>query len=489
MINGKTIFSSIMWRFAERSGSQIILFIVSVILARLLSPEEFGVISLITVITGILNLFVDAGFGNALIQKQYVNQTDYSTVFYLNITLGIVFYIGMYIAAPSIAVFYGRNDIVSYIRAFSLTLIIGGFGSVQQALVAKRIEYKKLFFSSLIGTLLSGIISIVMAFKGFGVWSLIAQKLIDQVMDTAVLWFTVRWRPSFCFSIERMKPLAAYGSKLLGSSLLYSATNNLTGLLVGKIFSTSELAYYEKGRQVPMLLVNNIQVVVQSVLFPALAEQQTQQERIRKMLRQSVMISAYCIFPCMVGIAVCAEPLVRILFTEQWIGLVPYLQIWCCICITYLLDTANLQVIQALGRSDIFLRIEIVKEVITIVSLLVTLPFGLMTMLMVSCIERPLFWYINAEPCQKLVGYGFSQQLKELKSIVVLNLVLAISVWGIGFLPINDFVLLTIQVLSGIGIYLAGSIVLRIEALDRILQFVKVSSSPKTDTKQDKKAE
>ena len=473
MINGKIIFSNIMWRFAERIGSQIVLFVVSIILTRLLSPDEFGVISLITVITGVLNLFVDAGFSNALIQKQYVDQTDYSTVFYLNVTLGVIFYIVMYAAAPGIAYFYGRNDIIPYIRVLSLTLVIGGLGGVQQALVAKKIEYKKLFFSSLSGTLISGVVSIAMAFKGFGVWSLIAQKLIDQVMDTVILWFTVHWRPSFCFSMERMKPLAAYGSKLLGSSLLYSATNNLTGLLVGKIFSTSELAYYEKGRQVPMLLVNNVQAVVQSVLFPVLAERQTQQEQIRKMLEQSVIISAYCIFPCMVGIAVCAEPLVRILFTEQWIELVPYLQIWCCICITYLLDTANLQVIQALGRSDIFLKIEIIKEGITIISLLITLPFGVLTMLMVSCIERPLFWYINAEPCREMVGYGFIQQLKELKSIIVLNLILAVSVWGIGFLPLHDLALLIVQVLSGIVIYLVGSVVLQIEALSRILKLVK----------------
>lgn len=472
-MQGKLILSNMLWRLAERSGSQAISFIVSVILARLLMPEEFGVISLITVLTSVLTLFIDGGFSNALIQKQSTDQTDYSTVFYFNLILGIGFYVGMFIAAPAIANFYQRSDMIPYIRVLSLTLIIGGFNGVQQALVAKRMQYKRFFYSSLGGTLLSAVVGVAMAFTGFGVWSLIAQRLTDQLVDSVILWFTVQWRPSFCFSITRLKPLACYGGKLIGSSLLYSLTNNLTSLLIGKFFSTSELAYYEKGRQVPMWLVYNLQAVAQSVLFSAMAEQQSEKDRIRAMLRKSVIISAYSIFPCVTGIAVCAEPLVRILFTEKWIELVPYLQIWCFISATYLLDTANLQVIQALGRSDIYLKIEIVKEIITVISLLIAIPFGVLTILIVSCIERPLFWYINADPCRKLVEYGFVEQLMDLKEIIGLNLFLGMIVWSLGHLPINDIALLVIQVLSGIGIYVVGSVILKIEAFGTILKLLK----------------
>ena len=470
VIKSKVILSNMLWKFAERGGSQIVSFVVSIILARLLAPEEFGVISLITVLTNILDIFVDSGFSNALIQKQEVGQKEYSSVFFFNIGLGTVFYAGMYGLAPVIADFYGRSYMIPYIRVLSITLIIGGFNVVQRSLVAKRLEYRKFFYSSLGGTLLSAVIGIAMALSGFGVWALIARNLIDKFIDTAILWFTVRWRPSLYFSLKKLKPLASYGIKLMGSGFLYSGTNNLMSLVIGKVFSASALAYYEKGRQIPNLMVGNVYSVVQEVLFPVMAEQQKNKESVCKILRQSLAISAYCIFPCLIGIAACAKPITIVLFTEKWLDMVPFLQLWCLFFITYLVDSANLQVIQSLGRSDIFLKLEIIKEILTVVSILVTLPFGVLPMLALSVLERPIHWYINAAPCKKLIGYGFVEEVKELKSIILLNGLMGVTVWCVGFLPLETIPLLIVQVMTGVIVYLTGSVILRVETLKTIIK-------------------
>ena len=308
-VNRKTIISNMLWRLAERCGAQGVSFIVSLILARLLLPEAYGVISLITVFTSILNLFIDSGFKNALIQKKDADQLDYSTVFYFNIVMGVLLYGIMFAAAPLIADFYDRPYMVPYIRAMALTLILGGINGVQQAVVARRMQFKRFFYATLTGTVISAVVGISMAYMGTGVWALITQRLVNQAIDTVFLWYTVRWRPSLRFSMKRLKPMFGYGSKLLLSSFANTLMGNMTGLIVGKIYTAELLAYYDKGKNIPNLVVQNLQAAVQSVLFPVIAGNQNQKEEVKKILRKSIMTSTYCIFPCMTGIAVCAEKL------------------------------------------------------------------------------------------------------------------------------------------------------------------------------------
>mgnify|MGYP003283432963 FL=1 len=463
--NQKTVLSNMLWRFAERCGAQGVSFIVSVILARMLLPEEYGVVSIITIFTSILNLFLDSGFKNALIQKRDADEIDYSTVFYFNIMMGVTLYIFMFWVSPFIANFYEMEAMTPYIRILSLTLILGGFNGVQTAIVAKRMEFKRFFYSSLTGTLVSAVIGIAMAYSGMGVWALIAQRLINQLVDTFILWFTVKWRPLFVFSIKRLMPMFRYGSKLLGASLLNSLTTNLSGLLIGKAYSPDLLAYYDKGRRIPNLVVENLQSAVQSVLFPVLAQQQEDKKQVKRILRISFMTAAYCIFPCMVGIGVCAESIIRILYTETWISMVPYLQLWCFIFAFYLMHTAQLQVIQALGRSDIILKIEIIKQIISIAVILLTIPLGVLPMLVAMCVVTVLCLYINAYPNKELVGYGFLEQIKDIVPIILLNCVMGIGVYLLSLLRLPDPLLLLIQVVAGIGIYFAGSYVLKLESL------------------------
>ena len=471
--DGKTVLSNMFWRLAERCGAQGVSFVVSLILARLLLPEAYGVISLITVFTTILNLFIDSGFKNALIQKKEADQLDYSTVFFFNTAMGIFFYGIMFVTASLIADFYDRPYMTPYIRVMSLTLVFGGINGVQQAVVAKRMQFKRFFYATLTGTVISAIIGIAMAYTGLGVWALIAQRITNQVIDTVFLWFTVRWRPDLCFSVKRLKPMFSYGSKLLLSSFLNTWMGNLTGLIVGKMYTAELLAYYDKGKNIPGLVVQNLYTAVQSVLFPVIAESQKQREQVKNILRKSVMTSTYCIFPCMTGIAVCAEPLIKILYTEKWIAMVPYLQLWCFCFAFYLWHTANLQVIQALGRSDIFLRIEIIKQIISIVSIVLSVPFGVLAMLGASCIVAVLCLYINARPNVELAGYGFLEQVQDVLPVLGLNVIMGTGVYIAGFLSLPDGVLLSIQVLIGILIYVGGSAALKLEIYIYLFQTVK----------------
>lgn len=459
----RTVMTNMLWRFAERCGAQGVSFVVSLILARLLAPEVYGIVALVTVFTAILNLFVDSGLKNALIQKKDADQLDFSTVFYCNVALGIVLYAGMVLAAPWIARFYDQPELVPCIRVLSLTLVLGGINGVQAAIVSKRMQFRKYFYATLGGTLLSAVAGVAMAVMGCGVWALIAQRLVNQTIDTMILWMTVRWRPTWEFSFQRLRPLFGYGSKILCSSLLDSLTANLSGLLIGKLYSADSLAYYDKGKNVPFFVIQNIQTAVQSVLFPVLAEEQDQIKRVRRILEQSLQVSAYCITPWMVGIGVCARPLVCVLFTEKWVNMVPFLQLWCFICAFYLLHTANLQVIQALGHSGLYLRMEVLKQVLSLAAIVLVIPLGVLAMMRAMCVVTVLSFCINAWPNGRLVGYGAGAQVRDMLPILLLNTAMGVVVCLVGCLPLRDVPLLLVQGMVGVGVYVIGSYVLHLK--------------------------
>lgn len=471
-VNKKSVVSNMMWRFAERCGAQGVSFIVSVVLARMLLPEEYGIVSIITIFTTILNLFIDSGFKNALIQKKNADQLDFSTVFYFNIFMGVVMYLLMFMAAVPISVFYEKEYMVPYIRVMSLVLIVGGVNGVQTAIVSRRMEFKRFFYSTLVGTVISAVVGIAMAYAGMGVWALIVQRLVNQCIDTCILWFTVKWRPSLVFSFKRLKPMFSYGSKLLGSSLLNSLNDNLVGLIIGKAYTADMLAFYDKGKRIPIMLVENLQTAVQSVLFPVLAQYQDEKMQLRRILRISFMTAAYCIFPCMMGIGVCAEPIIRLLFTEKWIEMVPYLQLWCFVYAFYLLHTAHLQIIQAVGRSDIFLKIEIVKQILALAATLLSIPFGVLTMLKAMCLFTVISLFINAFPNRKLANYAIREQLRDILPIVILNIIMGLAVYLVSLIKLSDILQLFLQIVFGSVVYLIGSKFFKLESFEYIRQLV-----------------
>lgn len=467
------IFSGLFWKFAERIGAQGVSFIVSLFLARLLSPSDYGLISLITIFIGISNVFVSSGFGNALIQKKNADDEDFCSVFYFNIFVSIFFYIILFILAPYIAEFYNKIELISIIRILSLSIIIYGVNNVQQAYVSKTMQFKRFFYSTIIGTIFSGFIGVIMAYKGFGVWSLVAQQLSNSIIDTLVLWFTVKWRPKLLFSIEKLKSLFLFGWKLLLSGLIDTLYNNIYGLLIGKIYSSSTLGLYNRGNQFPMLIISNINAPIQSVLLPALSEEQDNKERLKSMVRRSIVTSSFLVFPMMVGMAAIAKPLIVILLTEKWLGCVFFLQMSCISLAFWPIHTANLQAINAVGRSDIFLKLEIIKKILGILMLIISIPFGINVMVIGKAIQSFICSIINAFPNKKLLRYSFTEQWKDLIPSLCLSLFMGVVVLSVELLGLNSYITMMIQIPLGGIIYLGLAYMLKFECLDYIITLIK----------------
>ena len=315
--------SNLAWRFAERCGAQGVAFIVSIVLARILSPDTYGTIALITVFTNILNVFIDSGLGNALIQKKSADDVDFSTVFFFNILMCCMLYGGLFLAAPVIAGFYNDASLTPVIRVLGITLIISGIKNVQQAYVSRTLQFRKFFFATLGGTIGAAVLGIIVALNGGGVWALVVQQIFNATVDTVILWFTVSWKPRLIFSIERLKGLFSYGWKLLVSSLLDTVYNNLEQLIIGKVYSNADLAYYNRGRQFPNFMVANINNSIDSVLLPVMSRAQDDKSHIKAMTRRSIKTSTYVMAPMMMGLAFCAEPIIRLVLTDKWLPCVP----------------------------------------------------------------------------------------------------------------------------------------------------------------------
>lgn len=461
-VKAKTI-SNFLWRFAERSGAQAVSFVVSIILARLLMPEDYGVIALITIFTTILQVFVDSGLGTALIQKKDADDLDFSSVFYFNFAVCLILYVGMFVAAPHIAAFYNDITLTPLIRVVSLTLLISGVKNIQQAYVSRNLLFKRFFFATLGGTLFSAVLGIAMAYMGKGVWALVVQQLSNAVVDTMILWMTVRWRPKKLFSWWRLKGLLAYGWKLLASSLLDTVYNNIRSLVIGKMYSPADLAYYNKGQQFPTLIITNINTSIDSVLLPVMSSVQEEKDRVKSMTRKSIQMSSYIIWPMMIGLAVCAAPLISLLLTDKWLPCVPYVRIFCVVYAFHPIHTANLNAIKAMGRSDVFLKLEIIKKIIGLGMIMATMSYGAMAMATGLLVTTPVYAGINAFPNRSILKYSFREQMADLLPYICLAGIMGGCIWPLQFLPCHEIAIIGMQVVLGILIYIAGSLFLHLE--------------------------
>lgn len=439
-------------------------FIISIVLARLLAPEVYGTVALVTVFTVILQVFVDSGLGKALVQKKDADQLDFSSVFYFNVATCILLYSVMFFLAPFIADFYNNPELVAVVRVISFTLVISGIKNIQQAYVAKHMLFKKFFFSTIGGITVSAVVGIVLAYQGFGVWALVAQSLTNQIVDTFVLWFTVKWRPGLMFSWQRMKGLYSYGWKLLLSALIDKVYIEIRQLIIGKMYSTSDLAFYNKGQQFPTIIVTNINSSIDSVLLPVMSKVQDDRNTVKLMTRRAISTSSYLIWPFMVGLAVCAEPLIRLLLTETWLPCVPYLRIFCFTMAFYPVHTANLNAIKAMGRSDLFLKLEIIKKTIGLFALLISMWFGVFWMAASLPITTLLNSFINAYPNKKLMNYSYFEQIKDMLPAVAMSALMGLCVYLLQFIGFSDIVTLFVQVFAGVILYVVFSVLFKIES-------------------------
>lgn len=472
-MKSKNIVSNFIWRFAERCGAQLVSFVVSIVLARILAPEDYGTIALVTVFTAILQVFVDSGLGTALIQKKDADDLDFSSVFYFNFSMCLVLYAVMFIVAPYIAIFYEDMTLTSVIRVLSLTIVISGVKGIQQAYVSRNMLFKRFFFSTIGGTIFSAFLGIGLAFSGCGVWALVAQQLSNTMIDTLILWITVKWKPKKEFSWKRLRTLFSYGWKLLVSSLLDTVYNNLRNLIIGKMYSSADLAYYNQGDKFPKIIVTNINTSIDSVLLPTMSNEQDDRNRIKSMTRRAIKTSIYVMAPLMMGLAFCAESIVELVLTDKWLPCVPFLRLFCITYMFWPVHTANLNAIKAMGRSDWFLKVEIVKKIVGLFFLLSSMWFGVMAIAYSLLLSSILSQIINAWPNRQLLGYGYLEQVRDFAPGILLAIGMGICVYFIGFLPLPTIVTLLIQIIIGAVIYIGASALLKLEEFEYILGVVK----------------
>lgn len=466
--------SSLFWKFAERFGVSGTQFILQIILARLLTPSDYGILSIMIIFTNLANVFIQNGFNTALIQKKDISDDDYSSVFWLSLLISIILYGILFILAPILGNFYNMPQICFPFRVISIMIIPGALNSVQIAIVSKKMDFKKIFTSNLFSIIFSGIVGIILAYLGAGIWALVFQTLLNVFVACIVMWFSIKWRPLFIFKIDRVKQLFSYGWKLLISSLLDTLYQDLSSLVIGKKYNSTTLGFYNRGKQFPQFLINAINGAVQSVMLPAISSIQEYKNQVKSMMRRSITLSSYIIFPVMVGLAVVAEPTVKLLLTDKWLSCVPYIQIFCISFAFYPVHSCNLQTINAIGRSDIFLKLEIIKKTIGISVLCIA----------VFCFDSPIVialtnvfttftsCFINAYPNKQLINYSYVEQMKDILPNILLSCIMGFLVYLIKFLNLNALITLLIQVILGILIYILLSIISKNDSFRYILNII-----------------
>ena len=471
---GKTkIITSLLWKFIERIGTQGIQFIVMIILARFLLPEDFGLIVVVTIFISIATVITQSGFNTALIQAKKIDGIDLSSVFYLNLFIATILYITLFFLSPYIASFFEQPQLTLVLRILSISLFFGAFNSIQHTIIARGMQFKKLFVSSLSGTILSGIIGITMAYSNLGIWALVMQQLLFHFIMTVTLWYTVKWRPQLSFSMERLGRLFSFGWKLLLSSLIDTIYSNIKNLIIGKQFSTSTLGFYNRGEQFPSVIVNNINGSILAVIFPALSSQQDNVKRMKEMMRRAIVTSSFIVFPMMIGLAVIAEPLVKVLLTEKWLPAVPFLQIFCAIYALWPIHTANLQAINALGRSDIFLKLEIIKKLLGILILIITISHGVYAIAIGSIVSGIISSFLNAYPNIILLNYSIKEQFSDLCPSLLISLIMGGVIYTIHWLDLPDIMTIFVQVFFGVILYIGLAKLFRLECYTYLFMTIK----------------
>lgn len=467
------ILSSFFWKLLERGGTQGIQFIVQIVLARLLTPEQFGTIAIVMVFINLAQVFVQSGFNTALIQKKDADEEDFSSIFYLSMVIAGILYIVIFLAAPTVSVFYRDPMLVPILRVLSLILFTGALNSIQNAYIARNLMFKKLFKSSVGAIVISGSLGTIAAYLGLGVWALVIQQLTNQVAISIIMWITVKWRPKLLFSFQKLNELFSFGWKLLASSLLNVLYLEIRTLFIGRLYSSLALGFYNRGEQFPKMIVGNIDGSIQSVLLPTLSTQQDNKKRAKEMMRRAIVTSSFLIFPMMIGMAVVAEPLVVIVLTEKWLPAVPFLQIFSISYALIPIHTANLQAINAMGRSDIFLKLEMIKKAIGLVILGISIPFGVYAIAIGQVISGIIATFVNAYPNKQLLKYSYKEQLMDIMPSFFIALIMGGVVYTFNYLSISEWQILLLQIFAGVGIYISLARIFKIESFGYLIATIK----------------
>ena len=467
------VVSNLIWRFFERFGAQAVNIVVGIILARKLGPGPAGDIAVILAVITILRVFADSGMANALIQKKEPDDLDFSSVFFFNLGFSLILYLALFLVSPALSRLYKDPSYVPILRVLGLMVVISGLFNVQQAYVAKTMQFKRFFFATLGGTLVSAALSITMAYTGFGIWSLVALQLSSFAVNTVILWFTVEWRPKRMFSFARLKALLSFGWKLLAAAFLDTVYLQVYPLIIGARFPKEELGQFDKGRNWPDQITQSINASIDGVLLPVLSAEQDDKARVREMTRRAIKTSSYVMMPLMAGLAACARPLVHLLLGDDWMPCVPFLQIFCVIYAFYPLHTANLNAIKAMGRSDVFLRLEIIKKVLETSVLLITVRHGVLAMALGELGCSIASQLINAWPNRRLLDYSYLHQLRDMLPAILLSAAMAALVGLLLLLKLKDLPTLLLQVPLGVAFYVLGSWLFQVDSFRFLLELLQ----------------
>ena len=466
--------SSLLFKLVESLGNQGLAFVVSLLLARALAPSDYGVLSMLLVFIAIAQVFVQSGLNTALIQKKDVDETDLSSVFFVSFGMAAVFYAILFVLSPWLADFFRMPALKSTLRVMALILLPGSLISVQTAVVSRQMAFRKQMVASLCATVLSGTVGVVMARNGAGYWALVAQQMTNQCALAILLLVLVKWRPHFMFSFARVREHFCFGWKLLVSGLLDTVFTNLRSMVIGRKFSDEALAFFTRGKQFPELAMNAINGSISSVMLPVLSEQQDETERMKQTMRRSVMLSCFVVVPLLAGLAAVAEPLIKLLLTDKWLPCVPFLQLCCIDFALYPIHTSNLSAINAKGRSDVFLRLEIIKKAYGMVILLVSvLCFdSVMAIAWGGVISSVVSAAVNAHPNKELINYGYLEQMRDILPTIVLSLIMFGVVYAMNLLALPTAVLLVLQIIVGVIVYGGLSLLFKLESVQFLYQLL-----------------
>lgn len=445
----KTV-SGLAWSSVDNLSKNGIVFIVGIILARLLTPEEFGLIGMIAIFIAISTSIIDSGFGAALIRKKDCSEKDYSTVFYFNMGVAIVIYCVLFFSAPMISRFFNEPELIRLIQVLSISLLIGSLSVIHTTILTKGMNFKLQTKVSVIASITSGALAIVLAFRGFGVWSLVVRQLCHRTVYTFLLWFWHRWRPVLVFSLQSFRELFSFGSKLLVSGLIDTIYNNIYYLIIGKFFSAAELGYFTRANVFKNLPSENLSSVINRVSYPALTNFQDDipglKENYQKLIRSTMLIT----FVLMIGMAVVAEPMIIVLLGEKWLPSVEYLQLLCFVGMFYPLQNMNLNMLKVQGRSDLILKLQVIRKVLAIPIIFIGIFLGIKAMIIGMMVEAIIGYYLNSYWSGKRIGYSMLEQVKDIFPSFLLAISVGIIVFGIAYVfPLEAIWTLLLQIVVG----------------------------------------
>lgn len=467
-----TIIKSILWKFSEKILVQGVQFIVTIVLARLLSPSEFGLITLITIFIILSNVIIEGGLSTALIQKKDSDNIDFSTIFCTNVLVSAILYITLFFFAPFIASFYNEPQLKIVIRVLSITIFFYALNAVQMAFVAKHMLFRKMFVVSLISSLSAGGLGIVLALMEWGVWALVTYNLSLSFFNTLIMWLVIRWKPQLVFSKERFKGLFDFGWKIFFTNFIITLFVNIRSLIIGKMYSAGTLAVFDRGKQFPCLIMDNINASIQAVMLPAFSNEQEDKLRVKTMLRRSIKTSSLIMFPILVGLFVAAKPLVLFLLTEKWIDAVPFVRIFCIAYILLPIQMTNMEVVKSLGRSNVILKMELIKKVIEIAILIISLFFNVYAIAWGVVAYNFICLYINLYPNSKLISYSVLEQVIDVFPTLIVSIIMGLIISVFLMLDIPNILILLLQFLVGAGLYFALCYCLKIESFVYVLNLI-----------------